>query len=506
MKMDNTHYISPEQLSLERVQEIVMQHKSLALSDEAIVNIQKCRDYLDKKMGSHSKPIYGINTGFGSLCNVKISNENLSKLQENLVKSHSCGTGDEVPNEIVKLMLLLKIQSLSYGHSGIQLQTVERLVDFYNNDILPIIYTQGSLGASGDLAPLAHMSLPLLGEGEVYFEDKKVHSSVVLKHFNWQPIVLKSKEGLALLNGTQFMSAYGVHILIKANNFSYLADLIATISLEAFDGRIEPFHELIHRIRPHEGQILTANRVKYFLEGSEIISQEKKHVQDPYSFRCIPQVHGASKDAINYVKKVFTTEINSVTDNPNIFIESDEIISGGNFHGQPLALALDFIAIALAELGSISERRTFQLVSGLRNLPAFLVDNPGLNSGLMIPQYAAASIASQNKQLATPSSVDSIVSCNGQEDHVSMGANGATKALKVMENLERILAIELMNASQAFEHRRPLKSGDFIEIFLKSYRSEVPLVREDRILHFDIVKTVTFLNSFAIDENLLTIT
>lgn len=506
MKMDNTHYISPEQLSLERVQEIVMQHKSLALSDEAIVNIQKCRDYLDKKMASHSKPIYGINTGFGSLCNVKISNENLSKLQENLVKSHSCGTGDEVPNEIVKLMLLLKIQSLSYGHSGIQLQTVERLVDFYNNDILPIIYTQGSLGASGDLAPLAHMSLPLLGEGEVYFEDKKVHSSVVLKHFNWQPIVLKSKEGLALLNGTQFMSAYGVHILIKANNFSYLADLIATISLEAFDGRIEPFHELIHRIRPHEGQILTANRVKDFLEGSEIISQEKKHVQDPYSFRCIPQVHGASKDAINYVKKVFTTEINSVTDNPNIFIESDEIISGGNFHGQPLALALDFIAIALAELGSISERRTFQLVSGLRNLPAFLVDNPGLNSGLMIPQYAAASIASQNKQLATPSSVDSIVSSNGQEDHVSMGANGATKALKVMENLERILAIELMNASQAFEHRRPLKSGDFIEIFLKSYRSEVPLVREDRILHFDIVKTVTFLNSFAIDENLLTIT
>lgn len=504
--MDNTHYISPEQLSLERVQEIVMQHKSLALSDEAIVNIQKCRDYLDKKMASHSKPIYGINTGFGSLCNVKISNENLSKLQENLVKSHSCGTGDEVPNEIVKLMLLLKIQSLSYGHSGIQLQTVERLVDFYNNDILPIIYTQGSLGASGDLAPLAHMSLPLLGEGEVYFEDKKVHSSVVLKHFNWQPIVLKSKEGLALLNGTQFMSAYGVHILIKANNFSYLADLIATISLEAFDGRIEPFHELIHRIRPHEGQILTANRVKDFLEGSEIISQEKKHVQDPYSFRCIPQVHGASKDAINYVKKVFTTEINSVTDNPNIFIESDEIISGGNFHGQPLALALDFIAIALAELGSISERRTFQLVSGLRNLPAFLVDNPGLNSGLMIPQYAAASIASQNKQLATPSSVDSIVSSNGQEDHVSMGANGATKALKVMENLERILAIELMNASQAFEHRRPLKSGDFIEIFLKSYRSEVPLVREDRILHFDIVKTVTFLNSFAIDENLLTIT
>ena len=503
--MDNIHYISTEVLSLEKVQEIVSYHKSLALSDEAKVNIQKCRDYLDKKMATHSNPIYGINTGFGSLCNVKISNENLSRLQENLVKSHSCGTGDEVPNVIVKLMLLLKIQSLSYGHSGIQLQTVERLIDFYNNDILPIIYTQGSLGASGDLAPLAHLSLPLLGEGEVNFEGKKVHSSEVLKQFNWEPIVLQSKEGLALLNGTQFMSAYGTHILLKVNKFSYLADLIATISLEAFDGRIEPFHELIHFIRPHKGQIVTANRVKGFLEGSEIISQVKTHVQDPYSFRCIPQVHGASKDAIDYVRKVFKTEINSVTDNPNIFIESDQIISGGNFHGQPLALALDFMAIALAELGSISERRTFQLISGLRNLPAFLVDNPGLNSGLMIPQYTAASIASQNKQLATPSSVDSIVSSNGQEDHVSMGANGATKALKVMENLERILAIELMNASQAIEYRRPLESGDFIEMFLKAYREEVPLVKEDRILHYDIEKTVSFLNSFQIEDDLLTI-
>jgi histidine ammonia-lyase len=504
--MDNTHYISTEVLSLETLQEIVSHHKLLALSDEAKVNIQKCRDYLDKKMASHSKPIYGINTGFGALCNVKISKENLSKLQENLVKSHSCGTGDEVPNEIVKLMLLLKIQSLSYGHSGIQLQTVERLVDFYNNDILPIIYTQGSLGASGDLAPLAHMSLPLLGEGEVNFEGKKVHSGEVLKRFNWKPIVLQSKEGLALLNGTQFMSAYGVYILMKVNKFSYLADLIATISLEAFDGRIEPFHELIHFIRPHKGQIVTANRVKGFLEGSEIISQVKKHVQDPYSFRCIPQVHGASKDAIDYVRKVFKTEMNSVTDNPNIFIESDQIISGGNFHGQPLALALDFMAIALAELGSISERRTFQLISGVRNLPAFLVDNPGLNSGLMIPQYTAASIVSQNKQLATPSSVDSIVSSNGQEDHVSMGANSATKALKVMENLERILAIELMNASQAIEYRRPLESGDFIEMFLKAYREEVPLVKEDRILHYDIEKSVVFLNSFEIEDDLLTIT
>jgi histidine ammonia-lyase len=498
--MDNFHYISSEVLSLETLQEILSHHKSLALSEEAKINIQKCREYLDKKMAQNDEPIYGINTGFGSLCNVKISSENLSQLQENLVKSHACGTGDEVPQSIVKLMLLLKIQSLSYGHSGVQLQTVDRLIAFYNNDILPVIYTQGSLGASGDLAPLAHLSLPLLGEGEVYFEGKKVHSSQVLKHFDWQPIILQSKEGLALLNGTQFMSAYGAHILMKAIKYSYLADLIGTISLEGFDGRQEPFNELIHFIRPHKGQIVTANRINEFLEGSKIISQQKNHVQDPYSFRCMPQVHGASKDAIDYVKKVFKTEINSVTDNPNIFIESDQIISGGNFHGQPLALSLDFIAIALAELGSISERRTYQLISGLRNLPAFLVDNPGLNSGFMIPQYTAASIASQNKQLATPASIDSIVSSNGQEDHVSMGANAATKALRVMDNLERILAIELMNASQAIEYRRPLQSSNFIEMFLKSYREEVPLVKNDRILHYDIEKSVAFLNSFMIEE------
>jgi histidine ammonia-lyase len=500
--MDDTHYISTNILDFAAVQEIVVQNKKLALSEEAKVNIQHCRDYLDAKMQTHKDPIYGINTGFGSLYNIRISDENLSHLQENLVKSHACGTGDEVPQEIVKLMLLLKIQSLNYGHSGVQLVTVERLIDFYNNDILPVIYTQGSLGASGDLAPLAHLSLPLLGEGEVYFNNTKVLSKEVLAHFKWEPIVLQSKEGLALLNGTQFMSAYGVHVIIKAAKFSYLADLIGAISLEAFDGRIEPFNELIHYIRPHKGQIVTAKRITGFLEGSTIITQQKQHVQDPYSFRCIPQVHGATKDAMDYVKKVFKTEMNSVTDNPNIFEESDQIISGGNFHGQPLALALDFMAIGLAELGSISERRTYQLISGLRNLPAFLVDNPGLNSGFMIPQYTAASIASQNKQLATPASVDSIVSSNGQEDHVSMGANAATKLLRVMENIERILAIELMNASQAIHFRRPLQSSDFIEMFLKAYQEEVPFVSEDRVLHYDIEKTVAFLNSFQIEEAL----
>lgn len=498
--MDNFHYISSEVLSLRKLASIYFENKKIALSEEAVANIEKCRAYLDNKMLNHSEPIYGINTGFGSLYNIKISNENLSQLQENLVKSHACGTGDLVPKHIVKLMLFLKIQSLSYGNSGVQLITVERLIDFYNNDVLPVVYTQGSLGASGDLAPLAHLSLPLLGLGQVWFEGKKREAKEVLAHFGWEDIVLKSKEGLALLNGTQFMSAYGCYTLIQAHKFSYLADLIGTISLEAFDGRIEPFNKLIHFARPHKGQIDTAKRISGFLEGSQIIAQIKQHVQDPYSFRCIPQVHGATKDTINYVSNVFKTEVNSVTDNPNIFIKEDLIISGGNFHGQPLALALDFLGIALAELGSISERRTYQLISGLRGLPAFLVNNPGLNSGFMIPQYTAASIASQNKQLATPASVDSIVSSNGQEDHVSMGANAATKCLDILENLQRILAIELYNASQAIEFRRPLRSSELIESFLASFKKNVNFVEEDRIMYYDIEKSIAFLTDFEITE------
>jgi histidine ammonia-lyase len=466
-----------------------------------IVKIQNCRNYLDDKLERHDGPIYGINTGFGSLHNVKISAGNLTKLQENLVKSHACGSGEMVPNEIVKLMLLLKVQSLSYGYSAIQLQTVNRLIDFYNNDIYPVVYTKGSLGASGDLAPLAHLSLPLIGEGEVWFNSQIRKSKSVLEEFGWKPIKLQSKEGLALLNGTQFMSAYGIHLLIRSHKLSYLADLIGAISLDAYDGRIEPFDELVHLVRPHNGQLRTAERIREFLKGSELISRPKKHLQDPYSFRCIPQVHGATRDTLDFVTKTFLTEVNSVTDNPNIFVGEDKIISGGNFHGQPLAQAFDYLKIAMAELGNISERRTFQLVSGLRELPDFLVDNPGLNSGLMIPQYTAASIVSANKQLATPASVDSIVSSNGQEDHVSMGANAATQALRLINNVEEILSIELLNASQAMHFREPLKSSEFIEAFLRSYRQEVPFVSEDRVLHDDMTKSSMFLKSVFIDSS-----
>lgn len=501
--MSNIHHISSKPLSLETVYDIISSKKQIQLSEESKEKIIDCRQYLDDKLKASDDPIYGINTGFGSLYNVKISKENLTKLQENLVMSHACGTGDVVPEAIIKLMLLLKVQSLSYGHSGIQLQTVERLIDFYNNDILPVVYTQGSLGASGDLAPLAHLSLPLLGRSEVFYNGEQKPSSEVLKAYGWEPVQLMAKEGLALLNGTQFMSAYGIYGLIKSYRLSYYADVIASISIDAFDGRIEPFSELVHLVRPHNGQLKTAKRIQELLDGSELINQEKKHVQDPYSFRCIPQVHGASKDTLDFVSNTFLTEINAVTDNPNIFKDEDAIISGGNFHGQPLALGLDYLKIAMAELGNISERRTFQLVSGLRGLPAFLVDNPGLNSGFMIPQYTAASIVSANKQLATPASVDSIVSSNGQEDHVSMGANAAVQALQLIHNVERILAIELFNASQALAFRKPLKTSVFLEQFLDVYTVDVPFVKEDEVLHDDIEKSINFLQSMEIDSALL---
>lgn len=497
--MDNYHIISSEALDIVTIYNIFYQNKKLKLSEASANSITKCKSYLDEKLAREKKPMYGINTGFGSLYNVKISDTDLSQLQENLVMSHACGTGDRVPEAIVKVMLLLKIQSLSYGHSGVQLATVNRLIDFFNNDIFPFVFTQGSLGASGDLAPLAHLALPLLGKGKVVHNGKDYDAATLLKEYDWEPITLEAKEGLALLNGTQFMSAYGVHLLLMSHKTSFLADMIASVSLDAFDGRIDPFHDLVHAVRPHPGQRKVARRFNEFLKGSELIMREKEHVQDPYSFRCIPQVHGATKDTLDFVEKVILTEINSVTDNPNIFHEEDLIISGGNFHGQPLALALDYLKIAMAEIGNISERRVFQLVSGLRGLPAFLVDNPGLNSGFMIPQYTAASIVSANKQMASPASIDSIVSSNGQEDHVSMGANAATQAYTLVKNVDRIIAIELMNASQALEFRSPLKTSPLLEAFLEQYRKAVPFIKADEVLHDSIEASIQFLKDFDVE-------
>lgn len=489
------HHISAEHLSLNRLREIIDRKLPLCLSEESKQRILHCRAYLDRKMENQEEPIYGITTGFGSLCNISIGKDELSELQKNLVMSHACGTGERVPNEIVKLMLLLKAQSLSYGHSGVQLQTVERLIDLYNNDILPVVYQQGSLGASGDLAPLAHLSLPLLGLGEVEFEGTIYPSSTILARFGWEPIALQSKEGLALLNGTQFMSAYGVWSLLKAQDLSRWADRIGALSLDAFDGRIEPFSDNVHLVRNHKGQLTTARAIRAHLMGSELITRPKQHVQDPYSFRCIPQVHGASKDTIDYVASVMEAEINSVTDNPTIFPDEDIIVSAGNFHGQPIAVAMDCLAIAVAELGNISERRTFQLIAGVRGLPHFLVAKPGLNSGFMIPQYTAASIVSQTKGLCMPASVDSIPSSQGQEDHVSMGSNAATKLARVVLNVERVLAIELMNAAQALEFRRPARTSVQLEQLVAEYRKVVPFIDNDEVMYPHIESSILFLRT-----------
>ncbi len=490
------HYLGEERLSLPQITKIIAEKHSIELSENAIERIEKCRKYLNDKLNDNDAPIYGINTGFGYLQNVKIEAEMLSQLQHNLLLSHACGTGEEVPSEIVRLMLLLKIQSLSYGHSAIALTTVQRLIAFYNNDILPVIYTQGSLGASGDLAPLAHLALPLIGEGSVIYKGEKIATVDLYSALGWKSLVLQSKEGLALINGTQFMSAYGIYCISKAQHLAKWADAIAAISIDSFDCRIDPFDDLSHVIRPHAGQLQTAAVINNWLKGSELIKQEGKQTQDPYSFRCVPQVHGASKDSINYIQSVFETEVNSVTDNPNVFPDEDRIISAGNFHGQPLALNLDFMCLALAEFGSISERRTFQLISGQRGLPPFLVKNAGLNSGLMITQYTAASIASENKQLCTPASVDNIVSSNGQEDHVSMGANAATKCLRVVNNLERILSIELLTAAQALEFRRPLKTSPELEKLIFAFRQKIPAHENDRVLSIEIQKSTTFLNAY----------
>ncbi|MBX2942189.1 MAG: histidine ammonia-lyase [Cyclobacteriaceae bacterium] len=496
--MSKTHSISTKTLTLPEVGEVL--NGQIKLSEEAVSKITTCRNYLDKKVSESTTPVYGINTGFGSLYSKNIPTEELGKLQKNLVMSHACGAGPEVPSEIVHLMLLLKVQSLAYGYSGVQLETVEHLVALYNHHALPIVYEMGSLGASGDLAPLAHLTLPLIGYGEVLYKNKRYSGSDLLKELGLSPIAFKAKEGLALLNGTQFMSAYGVWSTLHAQRLLSLANLIGALSLDSFDGRIEPFDELVHAIRPHKGQVRVAQEVKRILTGSGIISQPKKHVQDPYSFRCIPQVHGATDDVIGFVAQTFLTEINSVTDNPNCFPEEDRIISAGNFHGQPLALAMDFLSIALAELGSISERRTYQLISGSRDLPNYLVANPGINSGLMIPQYTAASLVSQNKQLSSPASVDSIVSSNGQEDHVSMGANAATKLYRVVNNLYSILAIELITAAQALEFRRPLKTSPALEQFVDTFRAIVPFIETDRLLHDDMVKAEKFLKEFNLNK------
>ncbi|MDZ4759435.1 MAG: histidine ammonia-lyase [Bacteroidota bacterium] len=461
------------------------------LGSDMIQAIEHCHQFLKQKIAKPGAVFYGINTGFGSLCDTVIDSNELEQLQINLLRSHACGTGDRVPNEVVRAMLLLKVLGLSKGYSGVQKETVQRLLDFFNQYIYPVVYEQGSLGASGDLAPLAHLCLPLLGEGEVE-QNGKVQSTNEL----YKPIILGPKEGLALINGTQFMSGYGTIILLKAAKLIEAATAISALSAEAFACRYDAFDSLVHAIRPHNGQMHEAKQFLKWIEGSPFAAETKTQVQDPYSFRCIPQVHGATRGAVAHVLSVFETEVNAVSDNPNIFADEDRIISGGNFHGQPLALALDYLKIALHELGNISERRTYQLVSGQRGLPSFLAPKAGVNSGFMIPQYTAASIVSKNKQLCTPASADSIVSSNGQEDHVSMGANAAVQAYEVVNNLQQILAIELMTAAQAFEFRRPKKTSEKLEHIYHTFRKEIPYIEHDTYMHPLLISSNNFITNF----------
>lgn len=488
-----THQISADHLTIEKIGEIIYNNHKIELSDDARKRIIKSREYLDTRIAKEENPIYGVTTGFGSLCNVSISKDQLSQLQVNLIKSHACGVGERLPNDIIKMMLLLKVQSLSYGFSGCKLDTVERLIDMFNNNIYPIILEQGSLGASGDLVPLAHMSLPLVGLGEVEMNGEVVSGEEMNRRMNWEPIELASKEGLALLNGTQNMSAQAVWALLNAQRLSEWADVIAAMSLDAFDGRIEPFTHAVHAVRPHQGQIETATRFRQLLEGSQLIARPKQHVQDPYSFRCVPQVHGTVKDTLRYVYSVIDTEINSATDNPTVCPDEDLIISAGNFHGEPIALPMDYLSIAMSELANISERRIYRLVSGLRDLPSFLVAKPGLSSGFMIAQYTAASVVSLNKSYAVPSSIDNIPSCQDQEDLVSMGANAAIKLRKVVANTERVLAIELFNAAQALDFRRPLVSSPELMKVHEAYRKVVPFIDVDVVMYPHIEESIQFL-------------
>lgn len=495
--MKKTHFIHSDYLELDNIREILKKDLLLGISDDIKKQIHHCRTYLEQKLATSTELFYGINTGFGSLCNIRISNDERLHLQENLVRSHACGTGEEVPEEVVRIMLLLKIKNLSLGYSGVRLELVERLVTFFNEGISPVVYQLGSLGASGDLAPLAHLSLPLIGEGEVRYKGQRRPAGEVLAELGIEPLILEAKEGLALLNGTQFSTSYACWCLMQAEDLLRLANLTAAVSIDGFDCGLSPFDERLHKIRPHKGQVNVAQRILELLEGSEIAQNEKTNVQDPYAFRCVPQVHGASWDAILHTLSVVETEINSVTDNPNIFPDDDVILSGGNFHAQPIALVLDYLAIAMAELGSISERRVYQLISGQRGLPPFLTQKPGLNSGMMILQYTAASIVSQNKQWCAPASVDSIVSCNGQEDHVSMAANAGTKLYRVIENLERLLSIEFLVAMQALEYR-PLSSSELIEKIASEFRQVVPKLENDRILSKDIQITIEYLRTLSL--------
>ncbi len=469
------------------------------IDKQARKNIEKNFGYI-KHILSKDKPVYGVNTGFGVLCSSIISKEDAAKLQYNLLKSHASGVGEAVDLFVAKLMMIIKVHSLALGYSGVSLDTLERIIWHIDNDIIPIVPSKGSVGASGDLAPLAHLFLPLIGLGEVVFEGKQYKTQEILNRFNKKPLELHPKEGLALINGTQFMSAFGVFGLDRFYNCLEHADIISAVTIEALKGSIKPFDSKLHALRPYSGNMYVAKRIYSLLENSEIVRSHINcnKVQDPYSLRCIPQVHGAARNAFLHFKEILTTELNSVTDNP-VIIDKDTVISGGNFHGEPIAMPADYAALAASETGSISDRRAYLLLAGdSEELPKMLMENVGINSGFMISQYVSAALASENKSLSFPASADSIPTSLGQEDHVSMGSIAMRKFNAVLDNLEHILSIEMMLASQGLEFRRPLKSTKVVEACHAHIRKKIDFTKEDRIFSFDIEKSRQIIKSRAL--------
>lgn len=495
--------INGENLSIEDVVKISRDFESVRLSEDAIRKIQKSREMVESIVGQN-KIVYGINTGFGELAKETIPYDSIDELQHNLIRSHSCGVGHPLPAEIVRAMMVLRANSLAKGYSGIRLDTVNVLIDMLNKKVHPIVPEKGSIGASGDLIPLAHIALAIIGEGNVEYNGEMVSTEEGFQKSRIYPVKLTAKEGLALINGTQLMTAIGCLAIWDAELLLKNVQIAGVMSLEALKGTDQAFRDEIHKARPHKGQMTCAKNLWRLTRESKIIASHKdcSEIQDAYTLRCMPQVFGASKDAFSFVRSVLETEINSATDNPLIFPDIGESLSGGNFHGQPLALALDFLGIAVAELGNFSERRTARLVdSNLSGLPPFLTEHSGLHSGFMLPQYVAASLVSENKILCHPASCDSIPSSANKEDHVSMGAIAALKSLKILENVQRTIAIEFMAASQGLEFHRPLESSPGINVAHSIIRGKVPKLEKDRPMYEDIEKLFCIVKNGAIVQS-----
>jgi histidine ammonia-lyase len=478
-----------DHLTVSKALSILSGEMKATLNTKVVEKIQKCHEMV-LTIAKREMAVYGINTGFGPLCNTKITKENTTVLQRNLLLSHSVGVGEPISKEVSKLMMILKVHSLAMGHSGISLSIVERIIWHIENDIIPVVPKQGSVGASGDLAPLSHLFLPLIGEGKVFHNNKVLTTQELFRKFNLTPIELTPKAGLALTNGTQFILAHAVHLVHQMYNCLSHADLNAALMIDGLLASRTPFHKDLHQVRPHSGSIHVAERIIHFLKGSKISESHADcdRVQDPYSLRCVPQVHGSSRSAWLHLKKAVEIELNSVTDNPVVF-ENGLTISGGNFHGQPLALPIDYACLAISEIGNISDRRIYLSLEGkYPDTPKLLMSSTGLNSGFMILQYTSAALASENKTKCMPASADSIPTSLGQEDHVSMGSIGVRKALEVCENVQKILAIELICAAQAIDFKRPLKSSTILESVHEVVRSHIEHAKEDRIFSLDIEK------------------